>query len=243
MWTPPDGLPPGAVIRRLIRAADHAALGVFGATAPEHPYVSLVEIASDVAGRPILLLSDLAEHAKALALNPAASLLIDGTAGFATRLTGPRASLIGRLEKVAPEAVSARYLARHPGAALYAGFGDFAFYRFELDKAHLVAGFGRIHWVDKADILLPDPPTALAEAEADILAHMNADHSDAIGLYANVLLGLPGVGWRMIGIDPQGCDLANGPSRARLDFDNPVRDGESARAALVRLVKQARQQA
>ncbi len=241
MWTPPADLPPARIVRRLIRAADRAALGVHGARLEGFPYVSLTEIACDIRGRPVLLLSTLAEHTKALDADPRASLLIDGTAGYAEPLTGPRASLIGRLERVPTEAVSTRYLARHPAARMFAGFRDFGFFRFEVDKAHLVAGFGRIHWLDAADVLLEGGAgEALAEAEPDIVAHMNDDHSDAIGLYANVLLGLPGVGWRMTGVDPDGCDLARDGITARLDFDNPASDAQSARRELVLLVRKAR---
>ena len=37
-----------------------------------------------------------------------------------------------------------RFLARHPDAGMYAGFKDFAFYRVAVERAHLVAGFGKI---------------------------------------------------------------------------------------------------
>lgn len=241
MWTPPADLPPAGIVRRLIRMADRAALGVLGARVAGFPYVSLTEIACDMRGCPILLLSTLAEHTKALDADSRASLLIDGTAGYREPLTGPRASLIGRLERVEADQVSARYLARHPAAHLFAGFRDFGFFRFVPDMAHLVAGFGRIHWLDASDILLADGSgDALAAAEAGIVTHMNDDHSDAIGLYANILLGLPGVGWRITGVDPDGCDLACDGRIARLDFDTPVSDAQTARRELVLLVKKAR---
>src|SRR5690348_9055131 len=80
----------------------------------------------------------------------------------------------------------ARFLARHPGAAMYAGFKDFAFYRLDATRAHLVAGFGRIHWIAPGDLLLDVRGSApLAESEASIIEHMNADHADAVQLYAS----------------------------------------------------------
>lgn len=111
-----------------------------------------------------------------------------------------------------------------------------------MDRAHLVAGFGRVHWVDSAEFLLPKVPVALAEAEPDILAHMNSDHTDAIRLYATVLLGLPDQdGWTMTGIDPEGCDLRNDRMIARVDFDQRVEDPASARVALAGLARRARE--
>ena len=61
---------------------------------------------------------------------------------------------------------------------------------------HLVAGFGRIAWIEAEDLRLRGAATALAKAEADIIAHMNADHADAVALYAERLLGRRGAGWR-----------------------------------------------
>ena len=81
---------------------------------------------------------------------------------------------------------------------------------------------------------------ALAEAETEIVAHMNADHTDAVQLYATKLLGRSGNGWALTGVDPEGADLKRGGEVARLPFDTIVRDAEGARAELVRLVKRAR---
>lgn len=246
MWTPPADLAPGRVVRALIRRAALAGLGTAmradGPGAPGSPYVSLVEVACDMRAAPILLISTLADHTRNLAADPTASLLMDGTAGLDRPLTGARATLQGTLAPVDDPAARARYLGRHPAAAQYAGFKDFAFHRFTVERAHLVAGFGRIHWLEAAAIQggLPEDVSALAGAEAEVVAHMNGDHSDAVGLYANRLLGLPGVGWRLTGVDPDGADLARGAARARLDFDKPVADAEGARVELVRLVKRAR---
>ena len=130
---------------------------------------------------------------------------------------------------------------RHPSAATYVDFQDFAFYRVAPTRAHLVAGFGRIHWIEAGDMLFDVAGSApLAEREAGVVAHMNADHADAVDLYANQLLGLDGAGWRMPGVDPEGCDLRRGGQVARLAFERPVGDAEGARAELVRLAKAAR---
>jgi putative heme iron utilization protein len=109
------------------------------------PFVSLVLPGRDATGRPLLLLSDLSDHAKNLKRDPHASLLYDGTAGLAEPLTGARVTLIGRVVAADSPENRARYLAAQPSAQGYAGFGDFHLYRFEIQEALLVAGFGRIH--------------------------------------------------------------------------------------------------
>ena len=235
---------PGDTARRLIRASDRAtATALSGAEA--WPYASLVMIALDHAAQPVLLLSDLADHTKNLKADARASLLIDGTAGLDEPLTGARVSLQGRIVPVEDSALLARYVASHPSASLYAGFTDFRLYRMEVTRAHLVAGFGRIHWIEGADLLFDAAPhAALTAAEAEIVAHMNEDHADAVDLYATRLLGRDGTGWRMTGIDPEGVDLRRAGAGARLDFsdceEKAASDAQAARAALVRLVKRAR---
>ncbi|PJK31654.1 HugZ family protein [Minwuia thermotolerans] len=226
--------------RRLMRSEPTAVLST-GLGADGWPYGSLVLTAVDHAARPILLISTLAEHTKNLARDDRVSLLFDGTGGHRERLTGPRVTVLGRAAKTDDEHAKARFLARHPSAAMYAGFGDFAFWRIEPERAHIVAGFGRIDWVD-ADSLLTDVSgaAALAGAESGIVRHMNEDHSDAVGLYANVLCGQDGVGWRMTGVDPEGADLARAGAHCRVAFGKPVADADGARAELVRLVRTAR---
>ena len=237
--------PPGDAARHLIRTADRAVLATALNGAEGWPYASLVMIALDHAAQPLLLLSDLADHTKNLKADSRASLLIDDTAGLDEPLTGARVSLQGRIAPVEDDALLARYVARHPSASLYAGFKDFRLYRMDVTRAHLVAGFGRIHWIGSSALLFDATPhAALAEAEAEIVAHMNADHADALELYAARLLGLDGTGWRMTGIDPEGVDLRRTGTVARLAFadweEAPGGDAGTARAALVRLVQRAR---
>jgi hypothetical protein len=237
------GPSPGVIARGLVRALDRAALGTLmrpGSPDAGAPYTSLVLVAVDHDASPLLLISSLADHTKNLEANPAVSLLFDGTAGLDEPLTGPRVSVQGQASKTTDERLKARYVARHPGAALYAGFKDFAFWRVQVTRAHLVAGFGQIHWLDADAILHQVPDEKLRTAEADILQHMNAEHADAVQLYATKLLGRAGDGWRLTGIDPEGADLRRGGTTLRLPFAKPVASAEEARVELVRLVKQAR---
>lgn len=229
--------------RTLMRSRDRATLATaLPGDAAGWPYASLVLVAVDHDLAPILLISRLAEHTRAILADGRVSLLFDGTAGLDQPLTGPRLTVLGTAVQDDSPRPRARFLARHPDAALYAGFGDFAIYRVAVARAHLVNGFGRIDWIDGA-ALLPDTAgvAALIEREADIVGHMNEDHTDAVDLYANRLLGRPGAGWRLTGIDADGCDLRRAGEVARLDFPEPVHDAEAARRALVALVKKARE--
>lgn len=228
-----------ALLRRLDRATvavRHPQAGPDGAA---WPYASLVLVATDHDLSPLLFVSTLAEHTKAMDRDPAVSLLFDGTAGLDSPLTGARASVIGRAKRSDDPRLKQRFVARHPDAAIYASFPDFGLFRVEIERAHLVSGFGKIAWIEKDDLTV-EPAAALVEREADIVGHMNDDHADAVQLYASKLLGRSGRGWKMTGIDANGCDLRLAGSVARLDFPAPVADADEARKTLVALVKQAR---
>jgi putative heme iron utilization protein len=229
---------PATTARRLMRGLDRATLAT---SLDGWPYASLVLAATGPDGAPLLLLSDLAEHTRNLKREPRASLLFDGTGGLAEPLTGARVTVLGEMARIDDQGLLRRYVARHPSAAAYAGFGDFHLYRLAVRRGHLVAGFGRIDWIAADGLLLSEAEgAALAEAEPDILAHMNGDHAEALDLYAERLAGRAGSGWRMTGIDPEGLDLRRAGEVARLDFDGRVADAAAARSALVGLAQKAR---
>lgn len=233
---------PDAIARRLIRSRDRAVLSTLQNNRSGWPHGSLVLTACAHDATPLLFLSDLAEHTQNMRADARVSLLFDGTEGLDDPLTGARVSVLGRAEIVSDDRLRARFLARHPSAKIYSGFSDFRLYRVEIDTAHLVAGFGRIDWIEGEAVRSESSPM-LIEQEADIVAHMNDDHAEAVQLYAIVLAGMEGEGWRITGCDAEGFDLRLGGETARIDFDVPVRDGADARSELIRLVGKARQTA
>ena len=235
-----DDLP--RTVRNLLRGLDRASLAsaLPGEEGASWPYASLVLVAVDHDLAPILLLSDLAEHTKAIAADSRVSLLFDGTAGLDQPLAGPRVSLLGRAARTNDERLKRRFLAHHPDAEMYASFNDFHFYRVALERAHLVGGFGKIRWFTLAELLSPPPSDALAESEAEIVGHMNTDHRDALQLYAEKLLGLPAGDWKMTGIDAEGVDLKSSGRVGRLAFEAPIRTAGEARKVLITLVARAR---
>jgi putative heme iron utilization protein len=227
----------GAESRRLMRRSCFAALGTnYIGT----PYVSLVAVACDHDASPLLLLSQLAQHTRNFAADDRVSLLFDGTRELSEPLAGPRLTLLGRIARCDDARRRARFVARHPDSAAYAGFGDFALYRVAIERGHFVAGFGRISWIEGAALRFGPAAGALAAAEPDILEHMNRDHADAVALFATRLAGKSGFGWRMTGIDPEGLDLCADRDTARVEFEAPVLAPAAARTALVGLTRTAR---
>lgn len=231
-----DGVADDVAVRRLLRRADRATLAT---VMPDGtPYASLVLGAVDHDGAPLLLLSDLAQHTRNMAGQAAVSLLYDATGGGGVAsLAGTRVTVLGTAAPSDDPRHRARFLARHPG---YADFADFRCWRVAITRAHLIAGFGRIRWIDHV-LLDAASIRGIVAAEAGVVDHMNADHADALDLYATALAGCEGRGWRMAGIDPDGLDLRHADRHVRLDFAKPVHDSSTARAELVRLAAAARE--
>jgi putative heme iron utilization protein len=149
--------------------------------------------------------------------------------------------LMGRAELTDDPEARRRYLDRQPEAETFAGFGDFGFYRIVLSGAHLVAGFGRIVDLTSSDILIDlSGAETMVAAEAEVVAHMNADHAQSVRLYATKLLGAPDGDWRCAGCDPEGLELQNGRSVLRLTFPQRINGPGMLRQVLRQLADRAR---
>jgi heme iron utilization protein len=218
--------------RRLLRRCGRAALAtsLLGA-----PYASLVLAAVDGDASPLLLLSDLAQHSRNIAFDPRVSLLFDGTSAGHETLSGPRLSLIGRAEESRDPRLLRRFAARHPESEAYAGFADFKLYRVVVGRGHLVAGFGRIRWLDGAEILFPGDSSAIAAAEPAILAAVNGALRTTLAAAVVRRLGQHGDGWQAFGCDPEGLDLRCGDHVVRLEFGAPVTAAGEVPATLAEL--------
>lgn len=226
--------------RRLVRTALKGALATLDRETG-HPYASLVLVATEPGGAPIFLISRLALHTRNLEKDPRASLLLDGTDGLGDPLTGGRLTLTGQAKPSTSPTALRRFLARHPSAEGYAGFADFSAYSLEVTGGHFIGGFGRIVDLPAATLATAtDDAAALIEAEPGIVAHMNEDHADAVGLYATVLAGAAPGDWRMSGIDPEGTDLVQCTNAVRIEFPERIRDAAEGRAMLVSQVQHAR---
>jgi putative heme iron utilization protein len=241
---PPADFDPRELGRTLLRTRRAGTLGTLDRNTG-HPFVSLVTVATDIDGSPVILTSRLSTHTANLEADGRASLLLPES-GKGDPLAYPRLTVLGTFAPVARDGaedarVRRRFLARHPKAELYAGFGDFAFWRMTVISAHLNGGFARAADLRAAD-LLTDITGAddMLAAEEGAVVHMNTDHTDAIELYAVDLLGEAEGSWRISGLDPDGADLIAGDRAARLTFPKRVTSAGELRQVLVDLAKQAR---
>ena len=228
--------------RSLLRRSRQGALATLMPDSGD-PYCSLVNVASHSNGSPILLISRLALHTRNILTDPRVSLMLDERVE-GDPLEGARIMLAGRAEE-ATEAgepvLRRRYLNAHPTAEVFVNFKDFSFFRIRPEAAHLVAGFGRIVDLTPQQFLTDiSDADALLEAEPGAIEHMNADHRDAMNLYATKLLGAAQADWRCTGCDPDGMDMQAGAQTLRLDFPERVTGPGELRKMLVKLVGEAR---
>lgn len=217
--------------RRLLRAAR---AGCLATSAKGQPFASLVTPGVMPDGSLLLLISRLSEHTRHLEADPRCSVMLSGVAETANPQTTPRLTVTGLAEKISDPALKARYIAIHPYATLYADFGDFSTWRIVPGGWMFVGGFARAFRLKPAE-LAPDEAAraAVLAAEAGVLAHMNADHADALAAIA----GAPA---RMVTCDVDGFDVAIGDGTRRVAWAAPVHDAGGVRRELVRMAKEAR---
>jgi putative heme iron utilization protein len=229
--------------RRLVRGARFAAIGVIE---PEtgYPFTSRVLTGTDTDGAPVILVSGLSVHTAALAADPRASLLF-GEPGKGDPLAHPRITLRTRAVRIPRDSEShqglrARFISRHPKAALYADFPDFSFFRMVPVSASLNGGFGKAFVLEAEDLTIMSPAIAdVAALEPSAIEHMNTDHAATADAYARAFAKSKTTGWKVCGIDCAGLDLLNGDDLIRIEFDAPLQKAQQLRKKLAELSRLA----
>jgi putative heme iron utilization protein len=248
----PGGPPPepshAERCRTLVASASRGALSTLAADPEGYPYGSVASYGLDDRGNPLFFVSLMAEHTQNAMRDPRASLLVtEPVPDGADPLASGRVTLLGLLSTVAEDDRSTardRYLEANPTAAYYIDFGDFVFYRLDVQSIRYVGGYGRMSWVD-AGAYAEAEPDPLAAAAAGIIEHMNEDHADAQVLFCRHLADRPDTteavmssvdryGFEMIAVSPAGR------AALRLGFPEECTTGEQVRQAMVAMVADAR---
>jgi putative heme iron utilization protein len=244
----PSTFPDDAQLARtLVHGGGRATLSTL--TPKDYPYGSAVSFSVDDDGNPVVLVSEMAEHTVNMRHSPKASLLVAAeTPEGQDPLSTARLTLVGQVEHVEePGSLKTGYLEAHPHAAYYADFTDFGFWRLVVEELRFVGGFGHMSWV-KAPRYAAATPDPIAPVAADVIEHMNDDHSAANLMYVQHLAGLTdATEATMVGIDCNGVTLQAvtpaGPRQARLGFPAPLTSADDARPAVIALLDEARSRA
>jgi putative heme iron utilization protein len=218
---------PAWAARKLVRAARAGTL----ATAIEgQPFASLVTPATAPDGSILLLLSDLSEHTRHLRADGRCAVMVQGEPDSPNPQTAPRVTVTG-IAAIEP-AWKSRWVAIHPYAEFYAGFGDFNLWRLQPAGGLFVGGFARAHRLRQADLMVEAPE--IAAAEAGLISQCNGEQAAALDTLA-ASHGWPGAGWRMVACDGDGFDLALGDAVRRIAWSAPVDGPGAIRDALAAL--------
>lgn len=207
-----------------------------------YPFGSVTPFCLDRRGRPVILISTLAQHTKNITANTKVSLTLTETVEKSSDVQAHgRLTYIGDAEKV-PEVevaeISSRYIRYLPAAQSYFKMHDFSFYRINMVKGRFIGGFGKIFWIEPEELLLDNPFSE--EEEKSILDHMNDDHQHSMRKYLadafDINVGVDN-SLNMIGIDSIGCDIRYNGQIKRIWFDKPISNPSEARNVLTELAR------
>ncbi len=204
-----------------------------------YPFGSVTPFVLNHQGLPTILISSIAEHTKNIIQNANVSLVV--FTDESDLQANARLTLLAKAEQSDKHdnLMRARYLRYIPQAASYFDTHDFAFYTLYITQARYIAGFGKMGWVEAADLVLPTKP--LLVEETDIIAHMNADHQHNLTAYCGHFHQINTAHVEMIGIDTLGFDLRLDDGKVlRFNFDSPINNAQDARQVLVEMAKQCR---
>jgi putative heme iron utilization protein len=200
-------------------------------------------------GHPIFLISTMAMHTQNVQADARASLLVTQEDTDGEPLGASRVTLVGNVLPVPnTELAEVRklYLERHVNSKYWVDYEDFSFYRMDVIDVYYVGGFGVMGWVSASDYdrSQPDP---LADAMAEIIQHMNADHKDALVLLARTFARIESTEAMMTAVDRLGFHVRlktpDGMRGARIAFSHEVRNAAETRKVLVEMLQHARLQA
>jgi len=228
--------------RKLLLAPTAGLLSTHSQDCPGFPFGSIVPLGFDYSYRPVVLISRLAQHTQNIQANSLLSLLVTDVdkVGFADVQTCARITVLAQAQRLDAEVDAdtvQRYCRFYPQAESYYKELDFDFYRLEPEKVRFIAGFGAIHWVAPEQLFTVNPLGF--EVEADIVEHMNTDHSDALVKYCQQAgLVLPeSIKPEMVGVDAFGFFQRVGERIMRFEFPQPVENANEVRKALIGMLK------
>ena len=226
----------GADARKLVRRYSGGVLATQSLKFPGYPYASSLPFCCDQRGRVVVLISHLAEHTQNADHDPKGGFLVSPLTRDLQEQA--RVSMIGDIAPIDGAAESARYLRYFSEAEQYLQIGGFRFFRLEPRSMRYIAGFGSIHTIAAESYLAPAYP--IADAEADVIEHMNNDHASTLRDYCRYIHGKTPVSAKMIGIDCDGFDVRADKEIFRFEFATEAKDANEARAELIKLAQASR---
>lgn len=228
----------GRDARRLLLNCYDGVLSTHSVHVAGYPFGSVVPFCLDRAGRPVILIADIAQHTRNITADPRVSLIVFERSAADLQLNG-RYTLLADAERVPLDDADTpeRYYRYFPDSRDYHRTHSFMFFALSPKRIRYIGGFGDIHWLEPAQTVSENPFSP--DEERDMIAHMNADHVEAMRRYCAPLVKEDAAALepRMTGIDGEGCHLRVNGRIVRIPFPQPAHTPQDVRAALVALAQ------
>ncbi|MGU3503164.1 HugZ family pyridoxamine 5'-phosphate oxidase [Mycobacterium sp. C31M] len=216
-------------------------------TADGDPWASFVTFGL-LEGAPVLCVSNMAEHGRNLAGDQRASIAIVAPEQPDDPLASGRITLAGVVTRPTGadlETARQAHLDAVPAAKYYIDYSDFTLWVLQVQRVRWVGGYGRMDSTSGADYTAASPDPVSPHA-AGAIAHLNADHADALTAMAQALGGFPdATAATCTGADRYGLDLRvstpRGIAYTRAGYLAPINSIGELRSASVELTRRARQ--
>lgn len=231
----------GKAARSLMMSEYKGILSTHSVEAQGYPFGSVTPYCFDRKGRPVILISRIAQHTKNIQADPKVSLIVMERDVDDIQANG-RVTYLGEAKQITPgdEDTMQRYYRYFPEARDYHKTHDFDFYCLEFYRVRFIGGFGKIYWIERDAFLKENPFSPDEETRA--IDHVNQDHAGAIRHYCS-LGDIPlrdDESPAMVGVDGEGFNLSLGKRIYHFGFDEPVATLAELRSELARLAKMSK---
>ncbi|MBU2895734.1 HugZ family protein [Vibrio hepatarius] len=229
--------------RHYMRQSRQCVISTVSKKLADYPFGSVTPFISSYEGKPIVYISDIAQHTKNIKSNNKVSLTFFGNSELADdQNQNARVTIMGdihQLERGASQPIQQRFLQQYPQYQDYPIDHGFHLWQIEPKMIRYIGGFAQAYWIDKKDWLLPEPEWN-AQAEIAMAEHMNKDHVDAMKILLTALKRTPEDDISMTGIQPDGCYIRNGNQSTYHEFGDFAMTAAEVKNQLVQKIAQAR---
>lgn len=185
-------------------------------------------------------------HTQDVLVDPKCSLTV-ASQDFKGAADG-RVNLMGTMEKIPRDEIDSLkelYLSKHPNA-FWVNFGDFNWFRLNVENVRFVGGFARAGDVSASDYASssPDPIVAVG---GKVGQHMNEDHEEATLAMIKHYIGIEVEAAKIVAMDSLGMDIvvARTPRggdqpqqfKIRLPFEEPVKERKDIKDQIVKMTQ------
>src|SRR5215470_15632235 len=167
--------------RNLFLGQSFGVLSTISVDVPGYPFGSVTPYCTDEGGRPVMYISQIAQHTQNILADSRVSLtVVEKNLESDDVQARGRVTCIANARSLKEDETHARerYFRYFPSAQQYEQTHDFVFFRLELVRVRFIGGFGQIYWIEPDEFIMKNPFSF--QQESRIIDHMNKDHAAAL---------------------------------------------------------------